>query len=545
MSCQPFGTSASIRMDALEQLQRDFQEGQVDLPRLFSFLADAVRQLKDTQAQLKDAQAQLKDTQGQLQASQARLQETQQQLKTAQNRIEELEKKLGGPPTPRIEQPYSMRAEEKRRQAKEGKKKNKSKGGRRRHDDKMKLVARTEPVYPKGVPPEDCKRSHVRLVWRMENGRSLLVAYEVYRGPKNQYGQIPGVVGRCEFGWEIAVAVAHLAYDLGISIDKACSILGFFQDLPIRKSQAESLLKQTAKHCERQFDVLCTLVANSAIVHADETSWSIKSVWAFLSEQARVILYGVNKDADTLKRILDSETFKGILFSDDAAVYSNFAYMQKCWAHLIRKAIKLTLQDSEDPRYRCLADGLLNVYRDARTIQLDAKLDTAAKLAKLVALENELTELCFGKLLPETSRGLEHDYVLLVREVMRLLDERQLFTFVTAASPTQPNGETMPVGGTNNEAERTLRNPAQARDTGRASKTGAGARRRTIVTSVLQSLRLYLPKYTLKTVIAETLQWLQVGRSCFEELFQKLQLKLPQKSILEQLYPPPEPQPTG
>jgi transposase len=521
-------------MDALEQLQRDFIEGRVDLPRLFNLLSNSVQQLQVTQTQLQA-------TQTQLQASQVRLQETQQQLKTAQDRIEELEKKLGGPPTPRIDQPYSMRAEEKRQHAKNGKKKNKSKGRRRRHDDKMKLVARTEPVYPEGTPPDECKLSHTRLVWRLENGRAVLVAYEVYRGPKDRYGKIPGVVGRCEFGWEIIVAVAHLTYDLGVSLDKACAILDFFQDLPLRKSQAEALLKQLARHCEHQFDVLCTLIANSAIVHADETGWSLKSVWAFLSEQARLLLFGVNKDAETLKRILDADVFKGILFSDDAAVYSRFTQMQKCWAHLIRKAIKLTLQDSEDRRYRLLADGLLKIYRDARAIQTDAQLDDAGKLVQVAALEEELAHACYGKLLPETSRGLEHDYVLLAHEIMRLKDDHALFTFVTAPTPTQPNGQTMPVGGTNNEAERTLRNPAEARKTGRTNKTAAGTRRRPIVTSVLQSLRLYLPTYTLKTVIAETLRWLQTGRSCFEEQLQRLKLKLPRESILQQLYPTPQP----
>jgi hypothetical protein len=516
-------------MDALEQLQRDFIEGRVDLPRLFSFLSNSLQQLQATQTQL--------------QVSQAQLQETQQQLKTAQDRIEELEKKLGGPPTPRIDQPYSLRAEEKRQRGKDAKKKNKSEGRRRRHDDKMKLVTRTEPVYPESTPPEECKLSHTRLVWRLETGRAVLVAYQVYRGPRNQYGRIPGVVGRCEFGWEIIIAVAHLTHDLGVSFDKACSILDFFQDLPLRKSQAEALMKQLARHCEHQFDVLCVLIANSAVVHADETGWSLKSVWAFLSEQARLLLFGVNKDAETLKRIVDADVFKGILFSDDAAVYSRFNQMQKCWAHLIRKAIKLTLQDGEDRRYRLLADGLLKIYHDARAIQTDAKFDDAGKLAKVARLEEELAELCYGNVLPTTSRGLEHDYALLAHEVMRLKDDRSLFTFVTATPPTQPNGVAMPVGGTNNEAERALRSPAEARKTGRTNKTTTGTRRRTIVASVLQSLRLYLPKYTLKTVIAETLRWLQTGRSCFEEQLQKLKLNLPQESILQQLYPTP--QPTG
>jgi hypothetical protein len=409
----------------------------------------------------------------------------------------------------------------------------------------MKLVTRTESVYPEGVPPELCKRSHVRQVWRWENGRSVLIAYEVYRGPKNQYGKIPGVIGRSEFGWEIVVAVAHLVYGMGISLDKSCSILDFFQGLPIRKSQAEALLKQMARHCEHQFDVLCTLIANSAVVHADETSWSLKSVWGFLSEQSRVLLFGVNKNAETLKRILDSDVFEGILFSDDAAVYANFSQAQKCWAHLIRKAIKLTLQDDQDHRYRRLADGLLKIYREARSIQLDATLDVAAKRVRVAALEEEVTQLCYGELLPETSRGLEHDYALLAHEVVRLKDKQELFTFVIAASPVQPNGQTMPVGGTNNEAERTLRGPAEARKTGRTDKTATGSRRRTIVTSVLQSLRLYLPTYTLRTVIAETHRWFQTGLSCFEERLRELKLELPvnSNSILKQLYPIP--QPTG
>ncbi len=127
---------------------------------------------------------------------------------------------------------------------------------------------------------------------------------------------------------------------------------------------------------------------------------------------------------------------------------------------------------------------------------------------------------------------MEHGYVLLAHEVMRLKADQSLFTFVTAPSPTQPNGMAMTVGGMNNEAERTLPNPAEARKTGRTNKSAAG----TSVTSVLQSLRLYLSNYGLKTVIAETLRWLQTDRSCFEEQLQKLKLKLPQECILQQVY---------
>jgi len=521
-------------MNATETLKQDVLDEPLDSAKPVDHFAVLQRQLQTSQQQLHD-------TQLQLQVSQLQLQDSQQQLKTALNRIEQLEKKIGGKPTHKLDQAYSLRAEEKRQQAKDANKKAKKskKRGRRKNQDKMALVARIEKVYPEGVLHEHCKPSHTRLVWRFEEGRAVLVGYEVYRGPNNQYGKVPGVVGRGGFAWEILIAVSFLTHVLGLSLDKTCLILGFFQCLPIGKSQAESLMKQLAKHWEREFEILCVLLANSAVVHADETSWSIKSVWAFLSEQSRVLFYGVNKDADTLKKILNSAHFKGLLVSDDAAVYANFTQMQKCWAHLIRKAVKLTLQ-SDDLRYRRLANGLIDIMRAAQAIQADHTLDDAGRDVKVERLKEQLTLLCYEKVLPQTSKGLEHDYVLLCHEVMRL-HEDQLFTFVTAPPTVQPNGETKPVGATNNESERTLRNPAQARDTGRTNKTPNGTRRQTIVTAVLQSLRLYLSVYTLESLIAETQRWLKSGLSCFEERLNKLQLQLPEESILGQLYPTPQP----
>ena len=83
------------------------------------------------------------------------------------------------------------------------------------------------------------------------------------------------------------------------------------------------------------------------------------------------------------------------------------------------------------------------------------------------------------------------------------------------------------------------RNPATARKTGRTSKTMHGARRQTIVMSVLESLRVYLPTFTLANVIEEVQGWIATGRSCFEELLEKLGLPLPSESILNKVLPIP------
>jgi len=503
-------------MDAIEQLKQDVRDGRIDLDRLIDVIV--------TQ---------------------------QRQLQAAKQRIEELEKKLGGPPpsaTAKVDESFSMRAEEKRQQARKPNNKKlklsrKSRRGRLTTADKLKLAERTEKCFPDGVPEQDCHLSHTRPVWRLEQGHALVVAYEIYRGPKSQYGQIPGVLGRSEFGVEIVVEIAYLVYVMGLSFDKVCQMLQFLQNLALGKTQADSLLKQLSRHWQHEFDVLCTLLANSMVVHADETSWSINSVWAFLSEKARVLFFGVHKDGETLEQILDPATFAGIVISDDAAVYANFTHSQKCWAHLLRKAIKLTLQEPENAEYRHFTDRLLEIYRSACRVQKDARRSMAGRALKVAELDDEILDLCaplWVLELPPLEEGPENDYRLLVNEVMRVMLDRQLFTFVTGEPATQPNGTCQPVAGTNNEVERTLRTPAAARDTGRANKTPVGARRQTIIVSVLESLRVYLKTFTLANVIAEIERWRHAGESCFSKLLRKLKLKVPDQSILDKLIPIPD-----
>lgn len=143
----------------------------------------------------------------------------------------------------------------------------------------------------------------------------------------------------------------------------------------------------------------------------------------------------------------------------------------------------------------------------------------------------------FANLSPQ--EGIENDYRLLVNEVWRLMANEQLFTFVTAKPVTQPNGTTKPVDGTNNEAERTLRSPAQARKTGRTNKTIPGARRQTIVTSVLESLRVYLKNFTLSSILEKMKQWWKAGESCFSKVLKKCKLKLSEQPVLDRILPNP------
>jgi hypothetical protein len=212
------------------------------------------------------------------------------------------------------------------------------------------------------------------------------------------------------------------------------------------------------------------------------------------------------------------------VISDDAAVYANFTQSQKCWAHFLRKAIKLTLMEPANAEYRQFTDRLLEIYREACRVQRDRRLGGEGRKGKVAVLEDEVLELCAPMWVAELppGEGTEDDYRLLCNELMRVMLAEQLFTFVTAELVEKPNGETLVVSGTNNEAERTLRSPAQARDTGRTNKTVAGARRQTVIVSVLESLRQHLSTFTLSSVIEEIRRWSETGRSCFARWVEKL-----------------------
>jgi regulator of replication initiation timing len=493
----------------VEHIRQDVADGTIQADRLVEFVASQLKVIQQLQARVEELQAQV------------------EKLKEENRKLKEKN------PTDRLGEAFSEKAEEKRQAKAKGKRSKRKKPKRRGRLSTAEKIARaawTETVYPDDCDPQDCKLSHTRVAWRLEDGRAVLVAYEIYR-QGNRYGQPPGVPGRGEFGMEILIALAYQVYTLGLSLDKACQVLGFFQNLPLKKSQANALLHQLARVWEREFDTLCMLLANSAVVYCDETGWSINSVWAFLTDTLTVMFYGVHKDGKTLAQILDKATFAGVLVSDDAAIYQGFSKAQKCWAHLLRKAIKLTLQAPKDTRYRELTDSLLSIYRTAKRVANDKRFTTAGRHRRVTELKEELLVLCSAHSLEGSeTEGVEDDYRRLVNEVMRLMLTEELFVFVTTEG----------VDGDNNVSERELRDDAQRRDTGRTNKKPTGAKRQSIIASVLRTLGKQLSEFTLDSVLAEVQRWADRGRSCFTDQAKAAGLSRPppdaeQRSLLDRI----------
>lgn len=411
---------------------------------------------------------------------------------------------------------YSVEAEEQRRRRRKRKKKS---PGRRPTHLKFADAQRIQEVYPPRIPRDVCRLVRERAVWRLEEGRAVLVGYRVFAGPDGREPRISGVTRRCEYGLEILVVLAFLVYVIGVSLDKACAVLSFFCQLPLGKSQADALLRQLARHWEKEFDTLCALIARAAVVYMDETGWKIGregcSLWTFASQLQRVFLFGCRKDAQTLDSMLPPEVFDGVAVSDDAAVYRDrFGRAQKCWAHLLRKAIKLALLYPRKKTYQRFLDRLLALYYDAKRAAADKRLGEPGRKHRVAELEARLCELCHPHWCETTSKMKPHerDFANLVNELLQRVMDEELFTFVLLPH----------VDPTNNLAERLQRSPAQDRKAGRTSKTAAGARRRSILVSVLESLRVNLEQFTLANVLKEVTGWMKAEVSLFAKQWREL-----------------------
>ena len=416
---------------------------------------------------------------------------------------------------------YGLDAEQKRRRGR--KRRRKKSPGRTPTEVKFADADRTENIYPDGVRQRDCQLVRERAVWRLEAGRAVRVGYRIFAAPGGKEPRIPGVTPRCEYGIEILVVLAFLVYIIGISLDKACAVLGFFCQLPLAKSQADALLRQLAQHWDSEFDILCALIAHAAVVYMDETGWKVGntgcSLWAFASEWQRLFLFGCRKDDETLDQILPPDVFEGVGVSDDAAVYADrFTQGQKCWAHLLRKVIKLALLYPQQTRYRRCLDQLLELYYDAKRVAADGRLGAEGRKLRVCDLENRLYDICRAYQHEKTPdlNPHERDFANLIEELRRLLVAGELFTFVLVPG----------VEATNNLSERLIRGSAQDRKAGRTNRTAAGAHRRSVIVSVLESLRVNLQTFNLATVLAEVGRWMKEGISLFARQWQALQAKL-------------------
>ncbi len=385
--------------------------------------------------------------------------------------------------------------------------------GRRPKELKRKLVRSEFDVYHADADPQQCVFHREQFAWRIIDGQAVYVGYRIHDLPDSkQLPRPPGLrTSRSEYGIEIILILAFLHYWIGVSLDHACEVMRFFTKLELSKSQADSLLKQLAIDWDEQYDTIAELIALQMIVYIDETGWKVGTkscyTWVFSTTMHVLFRCGVSRAKAEATAVL-GDSFAGIGVTDDYAAYQSlFTQHQLCWAHLIRKAIKLALQHPDHPEYATFLDELCETYHQALRHQRDGRL-SVGRVEKAAQLLDRIRQLCTRHGEPIVSDETPPHVADFIRLQNELMDNPDcLFVFVE--HPT--------VEATNNRSERNARREAEVRKGARTSKTADGAQRRGVILTVLASLATRFQRFTLDNLLSEVTRWWETGRSIFQK----------------------------
>ncbi len=442
-----------------------------------------------------------------------------ERIKQLEAEIDGLKKLLAGKAeaktakTPRFTGNYSLDKNKRK------KKRRKKSTGRRSNDAKRDLVEHQYDIFWADADRKQCVFHREQFAWRLIDGRAVYIGYNIHDLPDSKELPLPTGLrnSRSEYGIEIILTLAFLHYWIGVSLDNAREIMRFFTGLELSKSQADSLLSQLAADWDQQYDTIAELIALSMIVYIDETGWKVGKrscyTWAFSTAMHVLFRCGVGRGKAEAEKVL-GQFFAGVGVTDDYAAYKSlFSKHQLCWAHLIRKAIKLALMHPDIKHYATFLDELCSIYQRAVRYRADGRLH-AGRATKASDLEEAIRSLCtrHGETIDEDATpDDEATFIRLQNELVDNLD--CLFVFV----------EYPEVEPTNNRSERNVRREAEIRKGGRTSKTQAGAGRRGVIMTVLASLQTRFAKFTLDSLLSEVQRWLAEGRSIFESELAELQ----------------------
>jgi len=415
--------------------------------------------------------------------------------------------------------------------------------GRKPAESKRHQVTATLPIFADEVAQAECIHHRTQCAWRIIDGKAVYLRYEIYDLPDSTDLPLPPGLrnNRSEFGIEIILILAFLHCWVGVSIDNAIQIMNFFTGLNLKKSQADSLLSQLANDWDEQYDTIAELIALQTIVYIDETGWKVgdKSCYTWIFSTSMHVLFrcGVSRKKTEATEVL-GELFAGIGVTDDYAAYKDlFSKHQLCWAHLIRKAIKLMLQNPEETEYAEFWRALCLIYHDAKQLSKEVsasvegdRLNTAeARRSVIEELQARVRTLCdrrdevivtakaAKKPQPPIKPTVSHvaAFINLQRELANQLE--CLFVFV----------EHPEVEPTNNRSERNARREAEIRKGARTSKTATGARRRSTLVTVLASLQTRIANFTLANMLSEVGRWTDTGISLFQTELDAIKANLP------------------
>jgi transposase len=339
---------------------------------------------------------------------------------------------------------------------------------------------RVETVYPLvGDNCPDCgnplreKGFDDRMVF---DSRPVRAERIIYRLPKKYCKHCrstftpsaPGVLPRGLYGNQLIANTAVMHYLHGIPMGRICEQIG------IGAGSLVEIFHNLAKLFDPVVKRLIQQYRQSPVRHADETGWRTNGkngyVWLFATEKISIFLFRKTRSAKVPQSVLGENPLTGVLVVDRYAAYNKSpCVLQYCYSHLLR--------DVEDLEKEFPDSAEVNTFVSVMVPLLTA----AMKLRNQPITDNDY----YAKALDiktQIINSVESPAVHLgIRHIQNIFHENAHRMYHWADKRLVP--------AENNLAERDLRPTVIARKVSFGSVSDAGAHTRSVLMTVMHSLK--------------------------------------------------------
>jgi len=152
-----------------------------------------------------------------------------------------------------------------------------------------------------------------------------------------------GIPKKGRFGVNIMILVVFLKFLLRGVLRRVVSFLMVGYALRMTPASVNTIINRVSQAASTEYERIKTRVKAAPIVYVDETSFSVLGknwwVWVFRTQEDILLVIRDSRGSDVLKEILTTH-YSGIVVCDCWRAYNFFDRLQRCWAHLLRKAKK-------------------------------------------------------------------------------------------------------------------------------------------------------------------------------------------------------------
>lgn len=277
-----------------------------------------------------------------------------------------------------------------------------------------------------------------------------------------------GVLPKSLFGNQFIANAIESHYLIGVPMGRICEQTGAGPGAIV------GLFDRIAKLFKNAPEALIEQYRNAPVKHADETSWRTNGkngyAWLFATPELSIFRFGENRSASVPKEIFGQAPLPGVLLVDRYSAYNKLpCQIQYCYAHLLREITDLEKSFPDEPevaRFVGTAAPFISLAMGLR-----AQAITDSEFARKAGLLKSDIETIM-------SSPAKHLAIQRIQNIFRE-NAHRLYHWSTDRR----------VPADNNLAERDLRPSVIARKVSFGSGSDAGAKVRSILTTVVSTLK--------------------------------------------------------